>query len=219
MKNTVTPAKPINQRQLKKLLNLSANEIRALKEDGTLQYQRVGTQDIFDETSVNRFMESFRIEDYLTIGRCRRILERCGYYTIRYKRQLVNNLGFYVTVAALTRKHPDIPEEYRLETTSFGKTQYIRRDQFKKTLNWMRDIMYKPSQNSDESNPLVINKPKKNTLTRKPKFKKMTQPFGVTDTSPSEFPQKFKTQRQLQSEALTAMVRKSGLVKRSPLTH
>jgi hypothetical protein len=188
--NNVTPHKQINQRQLKEMLNLSANEIRDLKKTGRLKFQRVGTQDIFDETSIKRFMDTFKHEDHLTIGRCHRILDRCGYYTFRDRRQLVSNLGFYVTVVALTRNHPDIPPEYRLETTTFGTTQYIRRDQFKKTLNWMRDIRNEKIQGKPISKEAEMEWSEKlrkeKSSNQKPKYKKKIKSSNVPDTGQSE---------------------------------
>lgn len=216
MNHPVLQSKGINQRQLKELLNLSANEIRALKETGKLQYRRVGRQDIFDETSVKRFMDTFNHRDHLTIGRCRRILDRCRYYTFRDRRQLVSNLGLYVTVAALIRKHPNIPEEYQLETRTFGTTQYIRRDQFKKLLNWMRDIRYKQNQKEPISKETEMEWNEKTmkgkSSIRKPPNKKKLKSSNVPDTGQSEL---IVLTHQMNMESLSEMVRNSGLVKRN----
>lgn len=206
-----TPSEGINQRQLKELLNLSANEIRSLKEDGTLLFQRVGTQDIFDESSVKRFMDTFNRNDYLSVGECRAILEKHTYYS--FGRMYVNDLGFYVTVSALIKENPDIPSEYRLKTRDFGTTHYICRKSFDKTLNWMHQLRKK-----DESGFVWDESKKKNPPNRKPKFKKRTDLLNESESNPSVPLSEMKTKRQLQIEALTEMVRKSGLVKRSSVT-
>lgn len=161
MKTTVTPHKSINQSQLKKLLNLPSYVVRHLKGDGTLKFHRVGTEDVFDETSVKSFMESFNRSDYLTIGECKKILDKWDFYTHRSPKIKFYYfpLGFYVSVKVLIEGNSDVPSQYRLETRDFGKTTYISRKSFAKTLNWMRHIHHKEhpkgSSNFQLSAPLV----------------------------------------------------------------
>ncbi len=181
-KINVTPHKPINQSQLKKMLNLPSYVIRHLKETNQLKFHRVGTEDIFDEDSVNLFMDTFNRDDYLTVGKCKKILVRCGYYTYRHPQMKFYYfpLNFYVTVKTLIVGNSDIPKEYRLHPTVFGKTQYIRRDEFKKTLNWMRDINNKL--HPKKSNTTIFTPPKKKTKvkglkgTKKIRTKKQSTP-------------------------------------------
>ncbi|WP_429082730.1 hypothetical protein [Aeromonas veronii] len=166
MKKNVS--QPINQRRLRELTNLSPSVIRHLKETNILQYRRVGTEDIFDEQSVNRFMESFRISDYLTIGECRKKLDRWKFYTVRpeWRKIYVNPLGFYVTVIQLIRGGYGIPSEYLLTTTDFGKTKYISRTQFAHTLNWLRKVNHRvnPKQPPFVPTTPIVKKPKQNGL-------------------------------------------------------
>ena len=120
---TVTPSTPINQSQLKRLLKLSPSVIRHLKETNQLKFNRVGRQDVFDEVSVRLFMDSFNRDDYLTIGECRKILERWRFYTFRmgWKRIYIFPLGFYISVKTLIKGNSDIPKEYRPKPRKFGK--------------------------------------------------------------------------------------------------
>ena len=163
MKNTVS--QPINQRRLRELTNLSPSVIRHLKETNILQYSRVGTEDIFDESSVRSFMESFRIEDYLTIGECKEILEKedRGYYTYRMPNMKFYYfpLGFYITVKTLIKGNSDIPTEYRLITKEFGKTIYICKKSFNKTLNWLDGIHRKLNPPKPTFTPISIPTQKK----------------------------------------------------------
>lgn len=140
--NQKSVSQPINQRRLRELTNLSPSVIRHLKETNILQYSRVGTEDIFDESSVQSFMDTFKVDDYLTIGECRKVLEDKKYYTIRdgWKRIYYFPLGFYITVKTLIKGNSDIPTEYRLTTRKFGKTQYISKESFDKTLKWLDGI-------------------------------------------------------------------------------
>ena len=164
MKNTVTPSQPINQRRLRELLKLSPSVIRHLKETNILQYSRVGTEDIFDESSVKAFMESFNIDDYLTIGECKEILEKedRGYYTYRMPNMKFYyfTLGFYITVKTLIKGNSDIPAEYRLQTQEFGKTIYICKKSFNKTLRWLDGIHRKLNPPQPTSNVTFTPKPK-----------------------------------------------------------
>ena len=108
--NQKSVSQPINQRRLRELTNLSPSVIRHLKETNILQYSRVGTEDIFDESSVQSFMDTFKVDDYLTIGECRKVLEDKKYYTIRdgWKRIYYFPLGFYITVKTKPKPHPMI---------------------------------------------------------------------------------------------------------------
>jgi hypothetical protein len=213
-----TPSKGFNQRQLKELLNLSANEIRSLKENGTLRYQRIGTQDIFDETSVNLFMESFNRDDYLTVGECRKILVHHEYYTDRDRVIYISRLGIYITVKSLTEGNPEIPLEYRLQKRDFGKTRYITKESFNRTLDWLHEINEKVNKRRELPGKTIktldeIRKRKKTKRYLQTKRKIKTR--DIPDSSYIESPVKPKSQNQLLNEKLVEMVRSSGLVKRN----
>lgn len=180
MKTTVTPHKPINQSQLKKMLSLPSYVIRHLKEVGTLKFHRVGTEDVFDENSVIRFMESFNRDDYLTVGECRKKLVKWNFYTYRDPkiRFYYFPLGFYISVKSLIKTNSDIPSEYQLHPIKFGTTQYISRNEFAKTLNWMRHINHKlhPKMSNTQIFTPLVKKPKVKGLKglKKIGFKKPT---------------------------------------------
>lgn len=164
--NNVSPSQPINQRRLMDLLKLSPSVIRYLKDNNILRYKRVGTEDIFDEHSVNRFMESFKVDDYLTIGECRKVLVKREYYTIKWgwKKIYIHNLGFYITVKQLIRGGYGIPSQYRLTTKEFGKTQYISKESFKRTLDWLDEVN---EQLHPKSDPNVVFQTKPKTPKKK----------------------------------------------------
>lgn len=204
MNKTNTTNKPINQRMLMKMLNLSSNSIRHLKETSQLKFKRVGTQDFFDEVSVKRFMDGFNRNDYLTVAECKEILEKHTYYS--FGRMYVNNLGLYVTVSALIKENPDIPSEYRLETRNFGNTQYISKKSFNKTLNWMHRLY-----NKEDSGYVWDGSKKKDPSNRKPNFNKKPDLPNESDTTPSVPLSEMKTQRQIQMESLLERVRNSGV--------
>lgn len=174
-------SQPINQRRLREMLNLSPSVIRHLKETNILQYSRVGTEDIFDETSVKAFMDGFNLNDYLTIGECKEILEKedRGYYTYRMPNMKFYYfpLGFYITVKTLIKGNSDIPTEYRLQTKEFGKTIYICKKSFNKTLSWLDGIHRKlnpPKPTYVPSTP-TQKKPKPKGLSGLKKFGKNNQ--------------------------------------------
>mgnify|MGYP003413747234 FL=1 len=160
--NNVLPSQPINQRRLKEITNLPSYVIRHLKKTRQLEFQKVGTEDIFDETSVNRFMESFRIEDYLTIGECRKVLVDRKYYTERMPNMKFYYfpLNFYITVKTLIKGNSDIPTEYRLITKEFGKTQYVSKESFNRTLEWLDGIHRTLNQPKPTFAPISPPKPK-----------------------------------------------------------
>jgi hypothetical protein len=189
MKKTVTSHKPINQSQLKRLLKLSPNEIRYLKQKNILKYQRVGTEDIFDETSVKSFMDFFNRNDYLTVGECRKILVKWNFYTYRDPqiRFYYFPLGFYVSVKSLINRNPDIPSEYQLHPIKFGTTQYISRKEFAKTLNWMRHINQKlhPKISNTQNFAPLVKKPKVKGLNGTKRIRSKKQPTFRSSVIPS----------------------------------
>jgi len=162
MKTTLTTSQPLNQRRLREMLNLSPSVIRHLKETNQLKFKRIGTEDIFDESSVESFMESFKIEDYLTIGECRKVLVEREYYTERMPNMKFYRfpLDFYITVKTLIQGNSDIPEEYRLITKKFDKTQYVSKESFNKTLKWLDGIHRKLNPITTNNNVVFQPKPK-----------------------------------------------------------
>ena len=155
-------SQPINQRRLMELTNLSPSVIRHLKETNILQYSRVGTEDIFDESSVKSFMDGFNLNDYLTIGECRKVLVDREYYTERMPNMRVYRfpLDFYITVKTLIKGNSDIPTEYRLVTQKFGKTVYVSKESFNKTLDWLDGIHRKLNPPKPLFTPTSPQKPK-----------------------------------------------------------
>ncbi len=160
--NNVSPSHPINQRRLKEITNLPSYVIRHLKKTRQLEFKRVGTEDIFDENSVNRFMESFRIEDYLTIGECKRVLDERKYYSFRpdWRNAYIHTLGIYITVIQLIRGGYGILDEYRLVPKEFGKTQYVSKESFNRTLKWL-DGIHRKRYPKTKSNVVFTPKTKK----------------------------------------------------------
>lgn len=196
-KNNVVTTGIINQSQLRKMLNLSPSVIRHLKETNRLKFNRVGTEDIFDESSVKSFMDTFRRDDYLTIGECKKKLDRWNFYTFRpnWRNIYINPLGFYLTVKQLIRGGYGIPEEYQLKPKIFGTTQYISRNQFSHTLNWLRNVNHKVNPKSLNNFVKITTEPKKPKLkglngirrigqTNQPKPHPMIFPSMVCPLSP-----------------------------------
>jgi hypothetical protein len=195
--NNVSPSQPLNQRRLKEITNLPSYVIRHLKKTNQLKFKRVGTEDIFDENSVNRFMESFNIEDYLTIGECRKVLVEREYYTERMSniRFYRFPLDFYITVKTLIVGNSDIPKEYRLITKKFDKTQYVSKESFNRTLEWLDGIHRKlnpPQPTFTPISPPKQTKPKQRGLNgttrirlkKKPTFRSSVIPSMVCPLSP-----------------------------------
>ncbi len=153
MKKCIEELNPImNQTRLAELLKLPSNVIRFLKEENIIKSERVGMNYVFDEKSVEQFRESFDVEDYLTVGECRGKLQKYEFYSeYLYNNFFYNDLRIYITVKKLIKGGYDIPDEYRLSVKKFGTTQYISRDSFAKTLNWLRNVYHKlhPRQKED----------------------------------------------------------------------
>lgn len=142
MKKCIEELNPImNQTRLAELLKLPLNVIRFLRKEKIIKSERLGMNYVFDEKSVEQFRKSFNVEDYLTVGECRGKLQKYEFYSeYLYSKFFHNDLWIYITVKKLIKGGYDIPDKYRLDVKKFGTTQYISRDSFAKTLNWLRNV-------------------------------------------------------------------------------
>ena len=157
MKKCIEELNPImNQTRLAELLKLPLNVIRFLRKENIIKSERVEMNYVFDEKSVEQFRESFDVEDYLTVGECRGKLQKYEFYSdYLYNNFFYNDLRIYITVKQLIKGGHDIPDEYRLSVKKFGTTQYISRESFAKTLNWLRNVDHKVNPRRKEAIKLL----------------------------------------------------------------
>ena len=157
MKKCIEELNPImNQTRLAELLKLPLNVIRFLRKEKIIKSERVEMNYVFDEKSVEQFRESFDVEDYLTVGECRGKLQKYEFYSdYLYNNFFYNDLKIYITVKQLIKGGHDIPDEYRLSVKKFGTTQYISRESFAKTLNWLRNVDHKVNPRRKEAIKLL----------------------------------------------------------------
>ena len=157
MKKCIEELNPImNQTRLAELLKLPLNVIRFLRKENIIKSERVEMNYVFDEKSVEQFRESFDVEDYLTVGECRGKLQKYEFYSdYLYNNFFYNDLWIYITVKKLIKGGHDIPDEYRLSVKKFGTTQYISRESFAKTLNWLRNVDHKVNPRRKEAIKLL----------------------------------------------------------------
>jgi len=180
-------ARRLNQTQLKKELGITDEAIDFIRERNIIRWSKVGRQIYFDGKAIETFKKSFDIRDHLTIDECAQKLKKHGFYSQpassgkktakgRNKPKLYENrlgMNIYITVKTLIDGSNDtledgrkfLPDEYRLEVRELGKTIYIERDSFAKTLKWI----WKPYPN-DKTEPFVqwVNvKPKKKKARKK----------------------------------------------------
>ena len=157
MKKCIEELNPImNQTRLAELLKLPLNVIRFLRKEKIIKSEREEMNYVFDEKSVEQFRESFDVEDYLTVGECRGKLQKYEFYSdYLYNNFFYNDLKIYITVKQLIKGGHDIPDEYRLSVKKFGTTQYISRESFAKTLNWLRNVDHKVNPRRKEAIKLL----------------------------------------------------------------
>jgi hypothetical protein len=157
MKKCIEELNPImNQTRLAELLKLPLNVIRFLRKEKIIKFERVGMNYVFDEKSVEQFRESFDVENYLTVSECKRKLQKYKFYSEYHcSRFFLNDLRIYITIKKLIKGGYDIPDEYRLSVKKFGTTQYISRESFAKTLNWLRNVDHKVNPRRKEAIKLL----------------------------------------------------------------
>ncbi len=152
-------ARRLNQTQLKDELGITDEAIKAICKNNWIRWSKVGNKIYFDGESVKIFKRSFDIKDHLTISECAKKLKKWEYYSTpasagrktkkgrnkpkSYETRL--GMGIYITVQTLIDGSNDtlqdgrkfLPDEYRLEVRELGKTIYIPRKSFAKTLKWL----------------------------------------------------------------------------------
>ena len=176
-------AKRLNQTQLQKELGITVEAIDFIREHNIIRWSKVGTKIFFDGKSVEIFKRSFDIRDHLTISECAKKLKKHGFYSDpqssgkkkkgggrkKPKMYATDRFGIliYITVQTLIDGSDQtiddgkkfLPDEYRLEVRELGKTRYIPRESFAKTLNWLRTLSHRGS--GEEAPPLVLWEKKK----------------------------------------------------------
>jgi hypothetical protein len=159
----------LNQSQLKKELGLTDEAIDNIRELNIIRWSKSGKQIYFDRDAVEIFKKSFDIRDHLTISECAKKLKKYDLYSEpqssgkkkkgggrKSPKSYATSLGpdIYITVKTLIKGSNDtlqdgrkfLPDDYRLEVRELGKTIYIPRDSFAKTLKWL----FKLKPRSDE---------------------------------------------------------------------
>ena len=83
---------------------------------------------------------------------CDAELREEGFVSIRVNWRAIydNPLGFWLNGKTLINGSDDIPSEYMLSAVRFGHTQYIEKESFAKTLNWLKGIHRKLHPPSNE---------------------------------------------------------------------
>jgi hypothetical protein len=142
----------INQTELEKLLNLTSSAIRYLKDNNIIEWKKVGRQIVFDKSSIKRFQQSFNRDAHLTKRQCDAKLKTEGFVSFRidWRNIYEDPLGFKVNGKTLINGSDDIPPEYMLSAIRFGDTQYIEKESFAKTMNWLKGIHRKLHPPSNE---------------------------------------------------------------------
>jgi len=175
MKKSITKSKsPINQKQLEDRLKLPPNVIRHLKDENILKWNKIGRQHFFEEESIIQFKQTFDRDEYLTVGECKEKLDRWEFYSDKLYRNFYNNkLDIYITVTKLINGTRSIPTNHRLKTVRFGVTEYISRDSFAKTLNWLRNEDHKVNPKQKTFLPTNLNQSKTIRGPRRSRCKRM----------------------------------------------
>jgi hypothetical protein len=168
MTKSKSPSKDwINKTELKKMLRLTDSAFQYLIDAKILKFEKIGRENLFSIELVKIFQQLFNRDDYITKGEIDKKLEKYNFTTFRPKANWnvpFNPLDIYVNGKALIEGGGDIPPDYKLTGHRFGKTIYIERSSFAKTLNWLRGVNHKV-------NP-------KPTKEQKEKMKEFTKEFG-----------------------------------------
>jgi hypothetical protein len=138
--------KKINQAEAEKMLRLSTSTISELVKEKVLKCRKIGGRNIYNKASIDRFLQTFNIDDYLIKDEIDKKLARWGFTSTRvvhWANIYDDPLGFALNGKKLINGIDDIPPKYRLTIRLIGDRKYYTRASFAKALNWMRGINHK----------------------------------------------------------------------------
>ena len=138
-------------------MGLPLNVIKHLRAENIITSRKNRREYNFEWGSVERFQSTFDRGDHLTISQCAEKLRKHGYYSEptsggskkpkgrgRNKpKSYMCSLGsneYYIQVITLINGTDWLPDEYRLKYIDLGKTRYIKKESFTKTLNWLMSL-------------------------------------------------------------------------------
>ena len=147
--------KGINQTKLMLLLDVPPSVIKYFKKEKILKSRKVGRENVFAKKSIEQLLRTFNRYDYLSKGEVVEKLRRWRFTSVwvvdkrakRWDTYYANPLGIEINGTKLIKGGEGIPSEYQLSVRLIGKTKYITRTSFAKTLNWLRGINHKLNPN------------------------------------------------------------------------
>ena len=153
--------KGINKTKLEELLDVPPSIIKYFIKQKILKFKKVGRENIYSKQSIKKLLLSFNRYDYLRNGEVVEKLRRWGFTSVYIEDYVVlangkrkyfdkfysNPLGIKINCKKLIEGGEGIPSEYQLSVRLIGKTKYITRTSFAKTLNWLRSINHKLNPN------------------------------------------------------------------------
>jgi len=147
----------LNQTQLSKILGLSNSVIKFLKGTDVLQWKKVQGRIYFSHSSIEKFQDTFDINDYLTISESKKILESYEFYDDYYKRMSITKFDFSITVVRLMKTDKS---NYELDTVKFGSTVFITKKSMNRCIENLKEL--ENQQNKPSTQPIKRLAQKKN---------------------------------------------------------
>jgi hypothetical protein len=138
--------KKINQEETEKMLGLSESTIRELVKAKEIKCRSISGRNIYNKASIDRFLQTFNIDDYMLKNEIDKKLARWGFTSFRvvhWANIYENPLGFELNGKKLINGIDEVPSKYQLSARTVGDRQYFSRSSFAKTLNWLRSINHK----------------------------------------------------------------------------
>ena len=147
--------KGINKTKLEELLDVPPSIIKYFIKQKILKFKKVGRENIYSKQSIKKLLLSFNRYDYLRNGEVVEKLRRWRFTSVwvvdkrakRWDTYYANPLGIEINGTKLIKGGEGIPSKYLLSVRLIGKTKYITRTSFAKTLNWLRSINHKLNPN------------------------------------------------------------------------
>lgn len=152
----------INQIQLKKQLGLSKSAFQYLEDTNVLQRQKIQGRVYYSHTSINNFRKTFDIDDYYTIGECKKILDTHEFYDVFALRMSIPKFDFSITVIQLINTKRS---EYKLSTKKIGDTVYITKKSMDRCITNLKILENKlfPTSTTENFTPVKTTKGKSQT--------------------------------------------------------
>jgi len=126
-----------NKTKVMEKLKLSESVVTFLHDNNQLHFKKINERLYVNHKSLKLFQNTFNIDNYITVSKCKEILESNGYYDVFVNRMSITYFNFSITVTQMIKTDN---RNYSLDTIKFGSTVYISKKSMNKSISYLNKL-------------------------------------------------------------------------------